>query len=206
VISPQGTPESVTPLYPFNDDFDRAAMGIAKVDHFVPGAKDGVPVPVAQELEIHMTLCTAKVVDSGGMSVDRLRLESVPVQRLSRAAKHPLPSLLPTTASISVTHENISTFKKMKINPDYSHPVPLQTPEAEFPPDQRMFGNEGSSLISLVVDAKGFPQAMRVAHSMNEAFDQKALQAIAKYRFAPAKKNNEGIPVRMLIEVNFRLH
>jgi TonB family protein len=206
VISPQGIPENITSLYPVNDDFDRAAIGIAKVDHFVPGAKEGVPVPVAQELEIKVTLCTIQVIDSDGKASNRLRLESVPVQTLSRAPKNPLPSLPPAMTPIPVTPENINRLEKMKVNTEVSPPVPLKTPAAEFPPDQRLLGDEGTCLISLVVDANGSPQAMRVVHGISEAFDEKALEAVAKYRFIPAKKNKEAIPTRMSIAVNFRLH
>lgn len=213
VINPQGISEKIAPLYPINDDFDRAAIGIAKVDHFVPGAKEGVPVPVAQELEIKLTLCTIKVVDNDGKTSERIRLKSAPVQRLSHAPKQPLPSLSPAMASIPVTPENkklietmMSNTKISKANPGDSYPVPIKTPEAEFPPDLRARAMEGACLISVVVDANGSPQAMRVVRSMREEFDEKALEAVAKYLFSPAKKNKIAIPVRMFIEVNFRLH
>jgi TonB family protein len=201
VISSRGGSENVAPLYPVNGALDNLATAIARADHFVPGTKDGVAVSVAQELEIKLTLCTIKVVDSDGKSSDRLRLKSLPVQTLSRAPKKPLPSLPPP---IPMTPENMNRLEKMKMNKEVSPPVPLTTPAAEYPPDQASV--EGECLISLIVDANGFPQAMRVAHGINEELDEKALEAVAKYRFAPAKKNKEAIPVRMSIVVNFRNH
>ena len=91
-----------------------------------------------------------------------------------------------------------------KLHPGFSHPVPLETPEAEWPPEQR--GREGVSLVSLVVDANGQPQSMRIVRGTNEQFNEKALEAVAKYRFRPATDGNNPVPVRMSIVVNFRMH
>ena len=205
VVHPQGRSEKVAPLYPFNDEIDKAAVSIAEVDRFLPGAKDGVPVAVAQELEIKLTVCRIKFVDRDGTTSARLRLESAPVQRLFPAPKKPLPSLLPFVNLGPATPELAKQYGKLKaLTPGLSAPVPLVTPEAEYPPEQRSRGIEGSCVVNLVVDAKGQPQAMRVVRGTNEQFDAKALEAVAKYRFRPAKKGNDPVSVMMSIEVNFR--
>lgn len=54
------------------------------------------------------------------------------------------------------------------------------------------------------VDADGNPQELRVVRGINEVLDQKALEAVAKFRFKPAMKGKQQVPVRMTIEVNFR--
>ena len=58
----------------------------------------------------------------------------------------------------------------------------------------------------LVIDAKGQPQALRTDRGTNEQFNEKALEAVEKYRFTPAKKGGDPIPFRMSIVVNFNLH
>jgi len=202
VVNPQGKSEKVAPLYPFNDDIDKAAVSIAEVDRFSPGAKDGVPVAVAQELEIKLTVCRVKIADKDGTASVRLRLKSAPVQRLFPAPKQQLPGLLPIVRQVPATPELAKQYSKLK--PDHSSPVPLETPEAEWP--SKLRNVEGACLVSLVIDANGQPQAMRVVRGTNEQFDEKALEAVAKYRFRPAKKGNDPIPVRMSIVVNFKLH
>src|SRR4051812_35608202 len=57
MVNTQGGADSVLPLYPFNDDIDKAAVSVAKADRFLPGSKGGVPVAVAQELEVKVTVC-----------------------------------------------------------------------------------------------------------------------------------------------------
>jgi protein TonB len=202
VVNPNGRSEKVAPLYPFNDDLDKMAVGIAEVDRFSPGAKDGVPVSVAQELEIKLTLCTVRFVDKDGATSERLRLKSAPAQRLSPAPKQPLPPLPPIAGQIAATPELVKRYEKMK--PSISAPVPVVTPEAEYPRELRKNGVGGVCLVRLVVDAKGQPQAMRIMRGINEQLNEKALEAVAKYRFMPAKKGKDPIPVGMSIEVNFR--
>jgi TonB family protein len=34
--------------------------------------------------------------------------------------------------------------------------------------------------------------------------DQKAIEAVNKYRFRPAMKNGEPVPIRITVEVSFR--
>lgn len=202
VVNPQGKPEDVAPLYPFNDDLDKMAVGVAKVDHFVPGKRDGFPVAVAQELEIRLTLCTIKVVEKDGTTSSRLRLKSTPRQILFPSPKQPLPPLPPIDHQLPVTPELRKRLQEKRS--DVSAPVPIETPEAEFPHDQRRNGSGGVCLVQLFVDAKGQPRALRIRRGINEAFDQKALDAVARYRFTPAKRGKDPIPVRMNIEVNFR--
>ena len=45
---------------------------------------------------------------------------------------------------------------------------------------------------------------MRVVHGINETLDEKALEAVVKYRWVPAKKNNEAVPFKMSIAFVFR--
>jgi TonB family protein len=202
VVDPQGRSEKVAPLYPFNDDIDKAAVSIAGVDRFSPGTKDGVPVAVAQELEIKLTVCKVKIVNTDGTTTARLRLKSTPVQKLFPAPKQPLPALSPIVGQVPATPDAIKQYEKTK--PKISPPVPLVTPAAEWPPKQQ--GLEGACLVRLVIDARGQPQALRIERGTNEQFNEKALEAVEKYRFTPAKKGGDPIPFRMSIVVNFKLH
>ena len=60
-------------------------------------------------------------------------------------------------------------------------------------------------MISLIVDADGIPQNLRVVRGINEVLNEKALETVAKFRFKPAMKGKQPIPIMMSIEINFRL-
>ena len=88
-----------------------------------------------------------------------------------------------------------------------SAPVPIFTPEAEFSDEARRAKYQGVCLISVIVDAHGNPQDARVIRTLGMGLDEKALEAVAKYKFKPAMKDGRtAVPVRITIEVNFRLY
>ena len=88
-----------------------------------------------------------------------------------------------------------------------SAPVPIVQPEAEFSDEARRAKYQGICLVSLIVDAQGNPQNPRVIRPLGMGLDEKALEAVRKYKFKPAlKEGRTPVPVMITIEVNFRLY
>lgn len=88
-----------------------------------------------------------------------------------------------------------------------SAPVVLNSVEAEFSDEARRAKYQGVCLISLIVDAQGNPQNPRVIRALGMGLDEKALEAVRKYKFKPAMKDGRTpVPVPITIEVNFRLY
>jgi TonB family protein len=86
--------------------------------------------------------------------------------------------------------------------PDVIHSV-----EAEFSDEARRAKYQGVCLISLIVDAQGNPQDIRVARALGMGLDEKAIEAIRQYKFRPAMKDGKtAVPVMITIEVDFRLY
>ena len=88
-----------------------------------------------------------------------------------------------------------------------SAPVALNNVEAEFSDEARRAKYQGVCLISLIVDAQGNPQNPRVIRTLGMGLDEKALEAVRKYKFRPAMKDGKTpVPVMISVEVNFRLY
>lgn len=88
-----------------------------------------------------------------------------------------------------------------------SAPVPLNSVEAEFSDEARRAKYQGVCLIQMIVDAQGNPQNPRVIRPLGMGLDEKALEAVRKYRFKPAMKDGKTpVPVMITVEVNFRLY
>ncbi len=86
-----------------------------------------------------------------------------------------------------------------------SQPIPIFTPEAEFSDEARRQKYQGVCMISVIIDAQGNPQSPRVVQRLGMGLDEKALEAVLKYRFKPAKKDGKPVAVRISVMVNFRL-
>jgi TonB family protein len=59
----------------------------------------------------------------------------------------------------------------------------------------------------LIVDAQGNPQNVHIVRTLGMGLDEKALEAVRKYKFKPAMKDGKiPVPVPITVEVNFRLY
>jgi len=87
-----------------------------------------------------------------------------------------------------------------------TNPIPIVSPEAEFSDEARRQKYQGVCMISVIVDAHGNPQNPRVVRSLGMGLDEKALEAVQRYRFKPAMKDGKPVPVTITVEVNFRLY
>lgn len=86
-------------------------------------------------------------------------------------------------------------------------PVLIHSVEAEFSDEARRNKYQGVVVIQIIIDAQGMPQNPRVVRSLGMGLDEKAIEAVKMYRFKPALKDGKTpVPVRMNIEVNFRLY
>jgi periplasmic protein TonB len=88
-----------------------------------------------------------------------------------------------------------------------SAPQPLNSVEAEFSDEARRAKYQGVCLISIIVDVHGNPVDPHVVRPLGMGLDEKALEAVRKYRFKPAmKRDGTPVPVMITVEVNFRLY
>jgi TonB family protein len=86
-----------------------------------------------------------------------------------------------------------------------SAPILIYAPMAEFSDEARRNKYQGVCMISLIVDAQGIPRNPIVIQTLGEGLDQKALEAIPRYKFKPGMKNGRPVATRIIVEVNFRL-
>lgn len=94
-----------------------------------------------------------------------------------------------------------------RIGGGVSAPVPLFQPEAEFSDEARRAKYQGVCIVGLIVDAQGNPQNIHIVRALGMGLDEKAMEAVRKYKFKPAMKDGRTpVPVYINIEVNFRLY
>jgi periplasmic protein TonB len=92
-----------------------------------------------------------------------------------------------------------------RIGGGVSAPSVLSKVEPEYSEEARKAKWQGTVVLMLVVDEHGMPKDMKVTRSLGLGLDQKAIDAVSKWRFKPGMKDGKAVPVIATIEVNFRL-
>ena len=92
-----------------------------------------------------------------------------------------------------------------RIGGGVSAPVPIYQPEPEYSEEARKAKWQGTVLLSLVVDENGKAVSIKVTKPLGLGLDQKAIEAVEKWRFKPGMKDGKAVPVIASVEVNFRL-
>ena len=87
-----------------------------------------------------------------------------------------------------------------------SPPVLIYSVDAEFSDEARRAKYQGVSVVSLIVDAHGLPQRIRVVRKLGMGLDEKAVEAVKQYRFKPSVYQGHPVPVEITIEVNFHIY
>ena len=88
--------------------------------------------------------------------------------------------------------------------------------DPEFSEEARRSKISGMTLVGLIVDADGSSTNVHIRRSMTNsvdkkhrkvalALDQKALDAVKKYRFEPATYQGKPVPIELNVEVNFQI-
>ena len=86
-----------------------------------------------------------------------------------------------------------------------SAPQLIYQVEPEFSEEARKAKVAGNVLVTLIVDATGHPQRVRVLRGIGMGLDEKAIEAVKQYRFKPAMEGNKPVPVEVNIDVNFQI-
>ena len=92
-----------------------------------------------------------------------------------------------------------------RIGGGVSPPTVIFKVEPEYSEEARKAKFQGTVVLFVVVDEKGNPRDLRVIRPLGLGLDQKAIEAVEKWKFSPGKKDGKPVPVQATIEVNFRL-
>jgi len=84
-------------------------------------------------------------------------------------------------------------------------PVPLYKPEPEYSEEARKAKYQGTVVLYVEVDASGKPRNLKVVRSLGLGLDEKAMEAVEKWKFRPGYKDGKPVTVAATVEVNFRL-
>ena len=87
-----------------------------------------------------------------------------------------------------------------------SAPRPIYDPDPEYSEEARHAKYQGTVLLWVVVGPDGGPRDIRVQRSLGMGLDEKAIEAVRKWKFEPSMKDGHPVAVQVNIEVSFRLY
>jgi TonB family protein len=93
-----------------------------------------------------------------------------------------------------------------KIGGDVHAPVLLKSVAPRYP--RSWFGKDAPSVVvvGLVVTETGQPNNLHIVRSGGDKFDKNAIDAVKKYRFQPATKAGQPVPVQLNVEVRYQIY
>ncbi len=85
-------------------------------------------------------------------------------------------------------------------------PVPIYKPNPAYSKEALKAKYQGTELLWIVVDAQGNVTDCRVVKPLGLGLDEKAVDTVKTWRFKPAMRNGTPVPVRVMVQVSFRLN
>jgi len=85
-------------------------------------------------------------------------------------------------------------------------PKLIYDPEPEYSEEARKAKYQGTCVLSVIVGPDGMAHDIKVTNTLGLGLDEKAIEAVRKWRFDPATKDGKAVNVLISVQVNFRLY
>lgn len=82
-------------------------------------------------------------------------------------------------------------------------PKAIRSPDPKFPDLPADAQQRGTVVMLVGISAKGKVEAVRVLHSDEHAFEAGAVGTVKKWKFHPAEKDGQAVPVQVTVEMKF---
>ena len=199
IIDSAGHPRNVAFAHPDGTVLDEFALAVAESDRFQPGTFQGAPAAFERILEMRLPGCVQTTKDDNGKKVTNVKLRQWPEQKLVDA-----PEVTSEATLAPIYDPNLKHV--VRLGAGVSPPHAIFQPEAKFSDRARKEKIQGICVLSLVVDPHGMPRDVHVTRKLEPGLDANAILAVNSYRFKPAYRDGEPIPVMVFVEVRFRLY
>lgn len=131
--------------------------------------------------------------------------DSPPSTNIPSLPQLKLPKMQPPNGVMASASNGPGYGGAYSVGGGVSAPKETYSPAPEYSEAARNAKIQGSVVLSLVVDAQGNPKDIQVVRPLGMGLDEKALEKVRTWKFAPGMRNGVAVPVRVLLEVTFRL-
>jgi|SRR5579863_7372763 len=96
-------------------------------------------------------------------------------------------------------------FSSLAMTGTLTAPTVLYRIEPEFSEEARKAKYQGTVVLTIEIGEDGKPRRFRILRSLGLGLDEKAIEAVSRWKFRPARRNGKPVPAPATVEVNFRL-
>ena len=161
-----------------------SAIDAVREWRFEPYTQNGLPIQVLQSLSF--TFATDKKIGE---------LDSTFAAPMATSEMNALIAGSRRTAAAAV-----------RVGGGVTAPKAIFAPDPAYDKEARKAKYQGTSVLSLIVGIDGLPRDIKVVRGIGKGLDEKAIEAVSKWKFEPAKKDGKPVAVFINVEVNFRLY
>lgn len=154
-----------------------------------------IPLPIKE---------TPSPIKASEMPTQTTEKPTVPVTETS-----PPVSSKPSAENVKAEETKVSEVpapKEEVVEPPKFGVAYLNNPKPEYSRSSRRAGEQGKVLLRVLVNELGLPDSVEIAKGSGfERLDESALEAVKKWRFVPAKRNNTAISAYVTVPIQFSL-
>lgn len=93
-----------------------------------------------------------------------------------------------------------------KVGGGVTAPRAIFSPDPQYSDEARKAHYQGTVILWVMVGPDGRAHDVKIARSLGMGLDEKAIEAVRTWKFAPAMKDDKPVAVQINVEVNFRLY
>ena len=119
--------------------------------------------------------------------------------------KDAIPTIKPALPGVPKPPAPAGEGAVVRVGNGVSAPQILEREEPSYTEEARAARIQGTVLLGLVVRADGTTGQIRVMRSLDVGLDQRAVEAVGRWKFKPGMKDGKPVAVETTIEVSFHL-
>jgi TonB family protein len=114
------------------------------------------------------------------------------------------PESSSTLSTSPVDFSEDQTFAQFqRVTKGMKPPKATHAPDPKFPDLPSDAEQHGTVVMLVGIDAKGHVEAVRVLRSDEHVFETSAVKTVKKWKFRPAEKDGQSVPVQVTVEMRF---
>lgn len=163
-----------------------SAIDAVREWRFEPYTQDGIPIDVVQNLSFTFARDKKIAQFDANLTAPLIPSESATVARTAQKTS------TPETA--------------FRVGGRVTAPKAIFAPDPAYDKEARKAKYQGTCLLGMIVGADGVPRDIKVLRGIGKGLDEKAVEAVRRWKFEPATKDGKPVAVVINVEVSFRLY